>query len=305
MKFINVTDWVRDEHHSVFPVGARDKEMIWSPEGKSVDLKTKWPYLFKESIYRYPDQYWTEIVAYIVSKYLSLDVPKALPAFKETNEGVICGALIEWFYNVETDRFMDGGTYFKRLIPEFDVKTGRQHNIKDLLLFLKVLDKNETLDMAYISSLADMILFDELIGNTDRHQENWGVVFKKDDSVQLKLLFDNGTSLGHERLPDRVESWGKDRIEAYVRRGRHHLRYDRHNTENRIKHFELIDTLARKDDVKEYMRTKLNSLSMDALLSEVYSLTTIKSVVPFEVRRFNWIKKILEVRIELIREELK
>ena len=34
MEFIDVSNWVRDEHHGIFPVGARDKEMIWSPMRK-------------------------------------------------------------------------------------------------------------------------------------------------------------------------------------------------------------------------------------------------------------------------------
>lgn len=83
VEVIDVTDWIGDEHHAIFPVGARDKEMLWSPEAQVEDLKPNWPYLFKESIYRYQDQYWTELVAYIVSKYLAVDVPKVFPAIKK------------------------------------------------------------------------------------------------------------------------------------------------------------------------------------------------------------------------------
>ncbi|PCI29452.1 MAG: hypothetical protein COB67_04135 [SAR324 cluster bacterium] len=72
MKIIDVSNWRPDEQYAIFPVGARDKEMIWAPGDKIEGVKANWPYLFKESIDRYPDQFWTEIVAYIVSKHLKV-----------------------------------------------------------------------------------------------------------------------------------------------------------------------------------------------------------------------------------------
>ncbi|TBT27268.1 hypothetical protein D5E80_14975 [Vibrio parahaemolyticus] len=129
---IDVSSWVADEQHGIFPVGARDKQMLWSPNDASGDICPSWPYLFKESIPRYPDQYWTEVVAYIIGGYLGVDVPKALPATRtDEDQQVIEGALIEWFYDGETERYMAGGVFFKRLIPDFDDKLGQHHNIKD------------------------------------------------------------------------------------------------------------------------------------------------------------------------------
>ena len=37
-------------------------------------------------------------------------------------------------------------------------------------------------------------IFDFLIGNSDRHQNNWAII-KKDDDVRLSPLYDNGSSL--------------------------------------------------------------------------------------------------------------
>jgi hypothetical protein len=66
-----------------------------------------------------------------------------------------------------------------------------------------------------------------LIGNTDRHSENWGFLIQQQqqDATRYALApaFDNGTSLG---FVIRDEDLGRvirpDRFAEYIRRGRHH-----------------------------------------------------------------------------------
>ena len=48
---------------------------------------------------------------------------------------------------------------------------------------------------------ARIFAFDALVGNTDRHQENWGLLWSNTGGiprVRFSPAFDNGTSLGHE-----------------------------------------------------------------------------------------------------------
>ena len=41
---------------------------------------------------------------------------------------------------------------------------------------------------------------------------------------RLAPLFDNGTSLGHERFLDRVARWSDARVDQYIHRGTHHVK---------------------------------------------------------------------------------
>lgn len=53
------------------------------------------------------------------------------------------------------------------------------------------------------------LMFDALIGNTDRHHENWGVIVRKEHSephVELAPTFDHASSLGRELEETRRES---------------------------------------------------------------------------------------------------
>lgn len=307
VEVIDVTAWLGDEHHAVFPIGARDKEMLWSPRILELDnIKPNWPYLFKESIDRYPDQYWTELVAFVVSKYVDVNVPKVLPAFKRTNEGVVCGSLIEWFYDVNAERFVHAGSYFKRIIPDFDDKAGKQHNLTDMNLFIRGLAINSGLITDRLKWLADMALFDSLIGNTDRHQENWGVIFQSDDKTRLSPLFDNGTALGHERFLDRIKDWDENRIKVYVKKGCHHLRLTREDTKTRIKHFDLVKGLASVDSsIEIHIKQKLECIDLASMLAEIENLTNVEIDIPFTPERFNWIRKNIISRLELLKEEFR
>lgn len=305
MDMINITDWKKDEHNAVFPVGARDKEMVWSPKEQVLNIKPDWPYLFKESIDRYPDQYWTELIAYIVSKYLDVDVPRVWPSIKHTDEGIICGSLIEWFYDVNTEHFVHAGQYFKALIPTFDEKTGKEHNFTDMMSLLRLFNMKFNLQTNKNLWMADMVLFDALIGNTDRHQENWGMVFRPDKTLILSPLFDNGTSLGHERFIENIKDWDKQRLLTYIRKGKHHLRLNREDTKNRLGLLTFVSLLSQSsEDIKNHMQQKVDKLDLTGMLSEIQDLTRVETEVSFSQDRFEWVRRNLELRFQLIKEEL-
>lgn len=72
------------------------------------------------------------------------------------------------------------------------------------------------------------LLLDAIIGNTDRHHENWAVMMTRDGSgsrnLQLAPTYDHASSLGRE-LPDskresRLRSDGVHGIEGYGERAR-------------------------------------------------------------------------------------
>lgn len=84
-------------------------------------------------------------------------------------------------------------------------------------------------------SLVGYLVLDALVGNTDRHHENWGCIFEmkigsddSEDGLTLRLLFqlaptfDHGSSLGRECLEERRQLLLRDEkaFQAYLRRGR-------------------------------------------------------------------------------------
>ena len=74
------------------------------------------------------------------------------------------------------------------------------------------------------SRLAEYLVLDAMIGNTDRHHENWGVLRRRKNHVWYGVVapsFDHASSLGRELLDDRRDRLlTENRVGNYVERGR-------------------------------------------------------------------------------------
>jgi HipA-like C-terminal domain len=77
-----------------------------------------------------------------------------------------------------------------------------------------------------LTELASYMVLDALIGNTDRHHENWGLLLSLQSETKLLTLsvapsFDHASSLGRELLDERRgELLAADRVSWYVNKGR-------------------------------------------------------------------------------------
>lgn len=81
---------------------------------------------------------------------------------------------------------MTRGKYIMDLQRE--VEEEQYYSLKHIL--------DSTRDYVPTNSWVEMLFFDYLIGNTDRHQSNWAILTKSDGSVvQRAPLYDNGSSL--------------------------------------------------------------------------------------------------------------
>ena len=226
----DVADWEVDAEFGVFPQGARAKDAVFAPVAPTEPVLVGGKrYLFKRSKRSYPDQFWGEVIAYRVGCLMGLEVPPAFAAFNSRTG--YSAALIEWFYRDGAELFMLGGDFMQMVREGFDRDKGTQHNLQDVELLMRLLARTKALSQNWRQWWVEGLLFDALIGNSDRHQDNWGLIF---DAVgreppnmppcRLAPLFDNGTSLGHERFPERVVGWTDARLDQYINKGTHHVK---------------------------------------------------------------------------------
>jgi len=91
--------------------------------------------------------------------------------------------------------------------PSQEIRRVRQHTLDAVLDVLKRVECPAVKNLpAEIHSAADLfcgyIVFDVLIGNTDRHHQNWGVLAKREErsarTLTLAPTYDHGSSLGRE-----------------------------------------------------------------------------------------------------------
>ena len=111
-----------------------------------------------------------------------------------------------------------------------DVKFGqRDHNVKNIVAaFLQLTGAGSSNPMPLwddvLEKLASYALLDGLVGNTDRHHENWMLVYIQDRGdimIDMMPSFDHASSLGRE-LTDakRLRILESDGMLRYLQRGR-------------------------------------------------------------------------------------
>jgi hypothetical protein len=300
----DVASWEVDAEFGVFPQGARAKDAVFAPNPppEPVIIPGR-RYLFKRSREIYPDQFWGEVIAYRVGCLLGVEVPPAFAAWN-SNTG-ICAALIEWFYVDGQETFMWGGEFLQKLRPEFDRNKGCQHNVKDNTRLMRLmslgLSHRKIFKTDWQQWWVDALLFDALIGNTDRHQDNWGFVFRP-DSFRLSPLFDNGTSLGHERLTEKVARWSNIDLDRYINKGYHHLKWSLDEQVPINGHLNLLrKVLSEWPQTCQTAKQRLD-FSEKELAETFDDLTALDVPVCFSLERRSFILRLLRRRHELLKE---
>lgn len=304
---VDVTDWILDNSYDgIYPEGSREKIKILSnPYNVPFDfLLPKHGYLYKHSVKRHPDQFWIEVIAYRLGCLMKVPVPPAFVAVNHKNS-VTNAALIEWFYNSADDSvFTDGGDLFRKKIPEYDLKKGTQHNFESIFDIFSEFEREGLLDPTWKESWIKILLFDSVIGNTDRHQNNWGIIASvrillKKIKLEIAPAFDNGTSMGYEILEENFHKFENPfYIEHYADQGTHHMTWSLQENKNRrgCGHFEMIEKLLQKfPDIKDLVGKMLN-FSLENFQKELNELTLFQVKTPFTAAKAVFIHRLVKYR---------
>ena len=298
---IDVTDWPEDSEFAVYPEGARDKAALFPPTPLPFEfLRSDRRYLFKLSDKRFPDQFWAEIIAYRISLLLGVDVP---PAFAAVHRGRgECGALIEWFFTDGERSFVSGGNRLQHLHPDYDRRRGTHHNFKLVRRACINAARTSGLSTDWADYWGKAIVFDALIGNTDRHQDNWGflswIAENGQATEQLTPLFDNGTSLGMERHVEHVSSWDDERCRTYLRKGCHHMKWAQ-GDETRCGHMELVERFLKEEPykaLKPVLQTLITQFSLDRFTEVLMDMRKLELPHPLSAERIDFTLRLVRMR---------
>lgn len=313
-EIIDVAEW---KDWAVYPEGSRDKKEVFSPaEVKNKFIIPNYRYLFKYSRDCFPWQFWMEVFSYYFGELIGVAVP---PVFVGKDREDKYAALIEWFYcdremieksfrlsgqkilkyksksHYFIEQYVSGRNFMTARIENFDEKYGIQHNLETLFDIMEE-EKVEN----WLSNWVEIFVFDALIGNTDRHQDNWGILYQE-KSNKLSPAFDNGTSLGHEILE---ENFYKKNIDKYISKGYHHIKLSL-DSEDHVKHLELLKVLSQKYS-KEFKGIIEKSLSFEKTDIEkiLNYLVQFNIDVPLTELRADFMLKLIMTRKEKIKMEL-
>ncbi|QDZ09089.1 hypothetical protein FPZ24_07075 [Sphingomonas panacisoli] len=204
---------------------------------------------------------------------------------------------------VGTDRFVHGVEYMKRIIPDFDVKTGSQHNLRTVLAFLNAVRARRSMPSP-ILYWARTFAFDALIGNTDRHQENWGLLWSNSGTVprvRFSPAFDNGTSLGHEITEAALPKFEDDvHLARYVSRGRHHMKWTL--SDGRLGHFEMLHRLLESHPSARRAVRMVANAGWESIAEEINGVTQLARTIDMTQERSSFVLALTKYRHHLLQE---
>ena len=299
---VDVSGWSDDEDHPTYPIGSKPKRLLMCPQ----DVGEGWlhpgrRYMFKEGVGPRAMQVWSEILAYRLGLLVGANVPPAFVAIDaKTGQQ---GALIEYFIDDPAQprhaRLVHGADLMQGLL---DKKRGRPHGLIENIVLCRALKARSPAGIA--AWWAGALAFDAMIGNRDRHPENWGFMVHtqsdKGDVHTMAPLYDNGVSLGYETLDARLDpAWDDARAAGYAARGVHHCGWS-HDDDKSGQHALLCGRLAERYPSVRPVMGAMAAMS-DADIAEILEWATVfDGPLPFTVGRAAFVATLTRVRREAL-----
>lgn len=174
-EFYDISNW---QEKPWFQTGGTRSKMIVESPADHAD------YYFKTSLKKinkdYKYEFWSEIIASEVGQSLGFNVLKYDIAYNGKELGCISKSMVYQGENKLTEGIGYLTGYDTTYQPA-DKKGSKTH-----YTFQFIVDalKSFKLDR-FIENIIEIIIFDSLIGNSDRHQENWGVLTDYNDVIRI------------------------------------------------------------------------------------------------------------------------
>jgi len=250
-EIINVDNWLDVSEKYPNYIGEREKVWLQNPANNVV------------AMFKIPrknrGEHWAEKLCWEFAKIIGIPCAKVdLANFKG-----VCGTLSYYFLDISRgDIHTDSGSFFEY---DFDEKG----KIADY--YIEALeDKFEEYKLSELFlDIIQILVFDALIGNGDRHQDNWGITQYEilgEEQIKISPLYDNSASLARDQAIERVGKLisSDQEMLTFINKGKAKIGYKDYKNVN---HFTLIRYLLNKypKRTKEVIDNIKNELSNDKI----------------------------------------
>lgn len=264
----NFDNWIEDIESGKFGSGASEKIWLINPETKEKGI-FKFPKVKSDGTVT--GEYWAEKLATEIGKLIDIECARV-------DIGTYKGRIGSMSYNIlkKGGEFVEGINYIQTKYPYYqkeqllDEYSGEKYTVQ-------MIKNSLSDDMSIVGHIFDMIIFDALIGNSDRHHSNWGILFEYNYNslclnYRLAPLYDNGSSLCSYINEDDIENILVDklRFESIINtKSKSTIGW---NERRPIRHFELIQFIKENYynetiDIIKRIEFKMNEENINKILS--------------------------------------
>lgn len=252
----------------------------------------------------YKSEFWSEIIASEIGAFFEFNTLKYDIAYQKGEIGCLSKSMI---YR-DTESLIEGKSILTRCNNQYNPEKDKcQYTFQFIIEALSrlSLEKNTELNLKQsVTQIIKTIIFDSIIGNGDRHQENWGFIsenirdvkhIKNDENIlgniirsvfwrnnviktiasnagtfKYSPIYDSGSCLGREITDERLDAVYSDEgwLNSYIEKGKSEI----HWNNKKITHFELISNL-REDIYERIVDIEIRRISNN------FNLNSIKLIV--------------------------
>ena len=220
-----------DAMTELYPMYQVDPNWMIDPE--SMGSKQKFWYRNPDDysgsawLFKYPrsnsGEHWSEKIAAEIAQVLDIPHARVELAVCENVRGTATESFVG---SLET--LMHGNELLALSMSDYNpdqIRRPPRHNVDNIFRILEYVCTGMDPGFSDMlkTQLASYLILDGLIGNTDRHHENWGVLMGEDQEVLLGLApsFDHASSLGRELSDERrLRHLAEETIGKYLAGGR-------------------------------------------------------------------------------------
>lgn len=189
------------ERYDGLSEGGGRSEKIWL-----INPDTSQTGLFKYRKTEYTTDHISECIAFDLAKLINLPCAKFELGLYKGRQGSMS-------YNIlhnESETLTEGISYINQKYPNYDVDKCMDP-VKNCTYSLEMI--KEAIDgVIDFTDFLRIPIFDYIIGNSDRHQSNWGILVKNKEKM-LSPLYDNSSSLCAYLSEDKIKEYlGKDKL---------------------------------------------------------------------------------------------
>ncbi len=184
--FTDISNWSINPYSSTG--GTRSKKIYVNPENDK-NYFFKGSKETKEGSIRYPLEFWSEIIASKIGQWFGFDLLDYNIAYDKSSKQPL-GCLSKSMIKNSTDTLTEGIEYLRGYDANYNPNTDENRYTLDFII-----DSLDTFQLKDAENkIIEMMIFDALIGNSDRHQENWGFITlyqEKLDELNRKINSEN------------------------------------------------------------------------------------------------------------------
>jgi len=189
--------------------GTRAKKYLQGPGAKF--------YYFKRSQLKpgkdYTYEFWNEVIAYELGTMLGFTMLRYDIAVDDELMGCICESMI----NSEEEELIEGVKYLQAYSPNYDPSKKEHQKWYTFDLIERALESAKI--GHFINDVITIIIFDSLIGNGDRHQENWAVISKQQLITDIVDELEKSQKIKLSKTGRSLFSWAKKHIKLKKDKG--------------------------------------------------------------------------------------